>query len=551
MKEHLQACEKTEQCHEYLVEAHKYLAKISTVDDDEVFKICLEYWNILASDLYYNDFSSSVMSNDTKVMLLTNKPRSLRLKLYEPVLTLVRGAIISKMAKPEEILLVEDENGQLQPEFTPDTEEIILYNSMRETLLYLTHIDSRDTVQILKDRLNEQVGSSKWTWARLNTICWAIGSISGGQTENDEKIFLVYVIRELLNMVENTRGKDNKAVIASDIMYIVGQYPRFLQSHWKFLKTVINKLFEFMHETFCGVREMACDTFLKISKSCKRQFAIQQEGESQLFIVDILFGLPKIIKDLEAPQVQIFYEALGFMIAAHDSDSQKQQLIEQLMGMPNHQWSNIIQQASQQLQFLGDIEVAKQIILILKLNVHVASSLGASYKFQLGPIFLQLLHIYRAYSETISNIIASQGSKVTAHANVRAYRAVKREILRLLSTFVQNTDDTAVLLSNFIPLLFEAVLGDYKTNIPDARDPEVISLMTAIVDKVKGDIINHIPVIFSSVFECTINMIQSNFEDYPEHRVNLFNLLRVINQHCFMGLYFFFLFFIHFCLFYI
>lgn len=48
------------------------------------------------------------------------------------------------------------------------------------------------------------------------------------------------------------RGKDNKAVCASDIMYIVGQYPRFLKAHWKFLKTVVNKLFEFMHETHEG-----------------------------------------------------------------------------------------------------------------------------------------------------------------------------------------------------------------------------------------------------------------------------------------------------------
>ena len=39
-------------------------------------------------------------------------------------------------------------------------------------------------------------------------------------------------------------------------MYIVGQYPRFLRAHWKFLKTVANKLFEFMHETHPGVQEM-------------------------------------------------------------------------------------------------------------------------------------------------------------------------------------------------------------------------------------------------------------------------------------------------------
>ena len=56
----------------------------------------------------------------------------------------------------------------------------------------------------------------------------------------------------------------DQAIIASNIMYVVGQYPRFLRAHWKFLKTVVNKLFEFMHETHDGVQDMACDTFIKV-----------------------------------------------------------------------------------------------------------------------------------------------------------------------------------------------------------------------------------------------------------------------------------------------
>jgi exportin-1 len=48
-------------------------------------------------------------------------------------------------------------------------------------------------------------------------------------------------------------------------MYVVGQYPKFLKANWNFLKTVIKKLFEFMHETFPGVMDMAVNTFLKIT----------------------------------------------------------------------------------------------------------------------------------------------------------------------------------------------------------------------------------------------------------------------------------------------
>ena len=57
---------------------------------------------------------------------------------------------------------------------------------------------------------------------------------------------------------------------------MVGQYPRFLRNHWKFLKTVVNKLFEFMHETHPGVQDMACETFLKITHKCKRKFVVLQ-----------------------------------------------------------------------------------------------------------------------------------------------------------------------------------------------------------------------------------------------------------------------------------
>lgn len=63
-----------------------------------------------------------------------------------------------------------------------------------------------------------QLNGKEWSWGALNTLCWAIGSISGSMMEEQENRFLVTVIRDLLNLCEITRGKDNKAVIASNIM---------------------------------------------------------------------------------------------------------------------------------------------------------------------------------------------------------------------------------------------------------------------------------------------------------------------------------------------
>merc|ERR1719265_290211 len=172
--------------------------------------------------------------------------------------------------------------------------------------------------------------SEHWSPTMLNRLCWAIGSISGSMQEHDEKRFLVSVIKDLLSLCEMKRGKENKAVVASNIMYVVGQYPRFLRAHWKFLKTVIFKLFEFMHETFPGVQEMAVDTFLKICQKCRKKFVTIQTGEQQTFVEEMFQQLEKNISELEHLHVCTYFEAVGYMISAASADS-KAVLVGSLM----------------------------------------------------------------------------------------------------------------------------------------------------------------------------------------------------------------------------
>ena len=83
-------------------------------------------------------------------------------------------------------------------------------------------------------------------------------------------------------------------------------------------------------------------------------------------------------------------------------------------------------------------------------------------------------------------------------------------------------------MENFIPPLLDAVLLDYqRTAIPDAREPEVLSTMATIVNKLGSHITSEVPKIFDAVFECTLDMINKDFEEYPEHRTNFFLLLQV------------------------
>ena len=45
-----------------------------------------------------------------------------------------------------------------------------------------------------------------------------------------------------------------------------------------------------------------------------------------------------------------------------------------------------------------------------------------------------------------------------------------------------------------------------------------------------------VPTIMENVFECTLEMINKDFSEYPEHRVEFFKLLKAINLYCFPAL---------------
>ncbi|XP_012281075.1 exportin-1 [Orussus abietinus] len=530
LKEHGQLVEK-KPLNDTLLKALHYLVLISEVEEVEIFKICLEYWNGLAADLYKE---SPCMSPLPLFMAKSNMAIPPRRLFYCPVLTKVRYIMISRMAKPEEVLVVENENGEVVREFMKDTDSINLYKNMRETLVYLTHLDYVDTERVMTEKLQNQVNGSEWSWKNLNTLCWAIGSISGAMHEEDEKRFLVTVIKDLLGLCEQKKGKDNKAIIASNIMYVVGQYPRFLRAHWKFLKTVVNKLFEFMHETHEGVQDMACDTFIKIAHKCRRHFVMVQVGEAVPFIEEILSDISSIICDLQTQQVYTFYEAVGYMINAQVDTVVQEKLIDKYMLLPNQVWDDIISQAAKNVDVLKDQEAVKQLASILKTNVRACKAIGHPYVVQLGRIYLDMLNVYKVMSENISAAIALNGEVVMKQPLIKSMRVVKKETLKLISDWVSRSNDHQMVLENFIPPLLDAVLLDYqKTHVHCAREPEVLSTMATIVNKLQNHITSEVPKIFDAVFECTLEMINKDFEEFPEHRTNFFLLLQAVNVHCF------------------
>ncbi|AJS03929.1 Crm1p [Saccharomyces cerevisiae YJM1388] len=541
--------ESDESLRELLLNAHQYLIQLSKIEERELFKTTLDYWHNLVADLFYEvqrlpatemspliqlSVGSQAISTGSGALNPEYMKRfPLKKHIYEEICSQLRLVIIENMVRPEEVLVVENDEGEIVREFVKESDTIQLYKSEREVLVYLTHLNVIDTEEIMISKLARQIDGSEWSWHNINTLSWAIGSISGTMSEDTEKRFVVTVIKDLLDLTVKKRGKDNKAVVASDIMYVVGQYPRFLKAHWNFLRTVILKLFEFMHETHEGVQDMACDTFIKIVQKCKYHFVIQQPRESEPFIQTIIRDIQKTTADLQPQQVHTFYKACGIIISEERSVAERNRLLSDLMQLPNMAWDTIVEQSTANPTLLLDSETVKIIANIIKTNVAVCTSMGADFYPQLGHIYYNMLQLYRAVSSMISVQVAAEGLIATKTPKVRGLRTIKKEILKLVETYIskaRNLDDVVKVL---VEPLLNAVLEDYMNNVPDARDAEVLNCMTTVVEKVGHMIPQGVILILQSVFECTLDMINKDFTEYPEHRVEFYKLLKVINEKSF------------------
>jgi exportin-1 len=157
-----------------------------------------------------------------------------------------------------------------------------------------------------------------------------------------------------------------------------------------------------------------------------------------------------------------------------------------------------MQQAASNVDVLANAENVKIMSNILKTNVSACTSIGPFFLPQLGRIWLDMLGLYKAVSGIISDQVDQQGwqfvSKTralliwigviaTKTPKVRSLRTIKKEILKLVETYVKKAEDLDGVNQNLIPGLLDAILGDYNRNVPAARDAEVLNVMATIVSK--------------------------------------------------------------------
>ena len=531
-----------------------YLAQFILIENEEIFKAAVEFWLWFSYKVFTLkdpedtlDNYDQILNNNNNNMITTKYSKDEYIQYlnesyiykncYMKMIDLIREIICIKMTKPLEVKINIDEGGDIVYDPTKNTIYQTIHENMRDTLVYLTFIDPYKTQNLLQAKITEQLNKAeseqKIIPALLNSISWSAGCISGAMPDIIEIQFLIVFIRVLLNLCEKIKGKGNKAICASNIMYVVGQYPKFLNNHWKFLKTVVKKLFEFMHESFEGVQDFACETFMKISLKCAKNFIIKQEQENEEYIKDLVRNVSETTKDLKPHQQLMFYEAIGNMINLENNLQMKIYYIKQLMEEKNSQWNQIFNEAKQNINILNNSNVVNGLRLIILINERVSLSTKTPYWSYGSTIFGNLIKSFIYYSGCINEQFNNNKG---IDINTRSYIIYNRTLIKFLTSLVKNTDDIQMIQNDMLRS-FGDLIEAYNKNHVNNKDPNMLLLFSAILEKIKNNNPDVVATIWKYLCIPTIELIKNDFQSFPEHRMNFFILLKSLISNSFESLF--------------
>ncbi|EZG78145.1 putative exportin 1-like protein [Gregarina niphandrodes] len=510
---------------------------------DEIFRVCVEFWRSF-SERFDKALLKirAVVTNDQESLLMNKLDQE-----YQQVLSQVRKTLIRRMAKPPEVYVVYDEDTKCTTKhYQPDTDEIALYNTLKDTLRHLTRIQPSDTehhcneiLQTFNDSIQKGRGDGDWNIQLLNRLCWSVGSISGIMDPKTELNFLLVVLRALLGLCQQKSGKENKALIAAMIMYVMGQFPRFLRENEQLLKVVTGKCLEFMEDTFPGVQDMACETFYKIAQSCSRPLVLLRNDDGSCYVDYLISILPRKVNGLSSSRLTLLvYSGVSMCIASHPDSYESLRLLELMMQPLNQTWaSNLPMIYSISDPNALPLDVARTVTQIIAINNCAAESMADIYTVNQFPMLLtDILQIYEKFENHIQ--VQSKSNKLR-HAITTEMRSYRKATLKLFDSLLQNytsAESHSLLEEKILPYILQRVFVLYENQNPELREYEVLMLADLVLKKWSNSnagLSYKLDDILRQLFAPSLEMIKTNYDSYPELRKNFFTFLRTVVSKCF------------------
>lgn len=176
---------------EVLATGLRCICAYTEVREQTIFKTCVEFW------LFYVQFLEKNLPKPPLMNLGYDPMMELFKKLEEPLSQSIVFFVL-RTPKPEEVLIVTDEDGLPKREELKNTENLLLYEQVREILRTFACRHYETVQAIILSKLENQVSGTEWSYEHISSISYATGCLAEVKPLEEEKTLLVHILRALL-----------------------------------------------------------------------------------------------------------------------------------------------------------------------------------------------------------------------------------------------------------------------------------------------------------------------------------------------------------------
>ncbi|GKT25745.1 Protein EXPORTIN 1B [Aduncisulcus paluster] len=513
-----------------------------------IFTSCCEFWNrflVLVQKDRNKSYASpgglgspgsmGVYSDISEVLSASSSAPSL-FTAISGILATLREVIIVRIVKPEEVIVVKNEMGEVVREKLPQVAVVELHKQQSGIIRLLWRFHPVQMRKLIIEILEKM--TSRFDVNMLNSVCWGAGCLGGNLSGPTQSDFILAVMRILLELNKSCSYTADRAIVASLVMYVASRFYKYLGRQSVLLQAVSDKLLSFLHEKYAGIKDMCVDTLLFLTEKSPKSFThpkVKKEKGAHVpgvnyidFIVD---NVSDHVSDLNPQQTAGVFKAFAQAICGYGQEKKKRELLRKLMRLPLSSFQKLCLKATHDLDVLKSEEACDTVINFVYVSEAVVQAAKDTFASTLDEFFSDILFIYSFYSDVVAKYIKVEGAQGALDQRVRKVRHVKQGIIKLLDTYIDSCSAYESILGK-ISQLMENLLSDFGRSPAEARESEVLGFFATLVSNLKSRCpAPLIGSILTNLLPPAVDMLEGRYDTYLDHREQLFRLLEHIFAH--------------------
>jgi len=473
---------------------------ITIIAEDVTYEAIMEFWHLLTRKLFLE-------SNNGKDPLPT---------VYIELFKLLRRVIIERMPKPIKTVSVIDDDGKTRLFTSVISTYGTFFSTVRECIVFLTNFDQEDMMTAVLDRFNE-FSNDKICMKSLQSLCWAIGSMAGSLSTENEIDFLYTIFQHIFHFCASFENTNHRICIAEGLCFISTQFHKFFMSNFMLFKSIFMKILDFVQEPHQELQSFAIDSLKALGHRCKFFISQIQPDETETLLDTVMSMVPNMFADIKLENLPDFYEFLSILI----NYSSENETIHNTKWLFHDIESKIRASWTQPLETPGSLETTSVMIRSLsKLPLYMKI---INEEQKILEFIEEIIQYYLYLSEPLSNSVSSDGFLTPLGQEIIS---AKTEIIYFLEKIPFFLYQCEPLYSLVLSAAFSVLIDDFEFSKPVTKVSEVLSLYCNLMWRMPNEIADKLNLIFEKAYKPVMDMIQNDFESFPEFRVLLFRLIQ-------------------------